>query len=85
MSLLTKSKTNKRTYKLTKKPVTKTELDPALLQLKSRQKHSTAILTIFFKMQIKLTEVNKNFIHLQVVELLVLFLSIDYILKLDNM
>lgn len=36
-------------------------------------------------MQIKLTEVNKNFIHLQVVELLVLFLSVDYILKLDNM
>ena len=36
-------------------------------------------------MQVKLTEVNKNFIHLQVFELLVLFLFIDYILKLYNM
>lgn len=53
--------------------------------MKSRQKHSTAILVIFFKMQVKLTEVNKNFINLQVVELLVLFLFTDYILKLYNM
>lgn len=86
MSLLTKSKTKKQTNQQTnKKTSNEDRVTSSRFQLKSRQKHSTAILAIFFKTQVKLIEVNKNFIRLQVVELLVLFLFIDYILKLYNM
>lgn len=64
MSLLTMSKTNEQTNQQTnKKTSNEDRIRSTTFQLKSRQKHSTAILVIFFKMQVKLTEVNKSFIH----------------------
>lgn len=64
MSLVTMSKTNKQTNQQTNKKISNEDrVRSTTFQLKSRQKHSTAILVIFFNMQVKLTEVNTSFIH----------------------
>ena len=58
------SKTNKQTNQQTnKKIINEDRVKSTTFQLKSRQKHSTVILVIFFNMQVKLTEVNTSFIH----------------------
>ena len=58
------SKTNKQTNQQTnKKIINEDRVRSTTFQLKSRQKHSTVILVIFFNMQVKLTEVNTSFIH----------------------
>lgn len=56
MSLVTMSKTNKQTNQQTNKKISNEDrVRSTTFQLKSRQKHSTAILVIFFNMQVKLT------------------------------
>ena len=58
------SKTNKQTNQQTNKKISNEDrVRSTTFQLKSRQKHSTVILVIFFNMQVKLTEVNTSFIH----------------------